>query len=174
MNKFLDDHKPKPTKSKPENPKPPTNGFEAIAGRYHDAAYGLIELHPLITARNAGEPAWSFTTKFDKIFCKELLFEHFDGDIFNVTAKITFETGAVICNMTGQGIQAQFGEGGMDFSTSGGRVFQMATWRGMELGRGPRCSLLRFLETICTDITRRGGETISHQARQVYFTPGSG
>lgn len=113
MNKFLEDHKPKLPKRKLENPKPPTNGFEAIAGRYHDAAYGVIELHPLITARNAGEPAWSFTTEFDKIFCKELLFEHSDGDIFNVTAKITFETGAVIWDMTGQGIRAYFGEGGM-------------------------------------------------------------
>jgi hypothetical protein len=62
------------------------------------------------------QTAWSFVVDVDKIFVKQFLFEHFDGDVFDVTAKLVFpETGAVLWDISGKGIKARFGEGGMGF-----------------------------------------------------------
>jgi hypothetical protein len=118
LSKFLDGLGPKARAGRPDHPAPPTNGFESIPGVYHDAAYGDIELRFLGSATLdhdlRDQPAWSFVVNVDKAFVKEFFLEHFDRDVFNVTAKLIFpETGAVMWDMTGQGIQARFGEGGM-------------------------------------------------------------
>ena len=39
-----------------------------------------------------------------------------DGDVFNVTGKLVFpETGAVLWDVKGQGIETRFGKGGVGF-----------------------------------------------------------
>jgi hypothetical protein len=117
LNKFL---KGKTPKAKADQPcqHPPQDGFGSIPGVYKNAAYGDLKLCALSSTpqddNSLQEPNWSFAADVNKAFVKEFLFEHFDKDIFNVTAKLNFpETGAIMWDMIGQGIQARFGEGGM-------------------------------------------------------------
>jgi hypothetical protein len=117
LNRFL---KGKTPKAKADQPcqHPPQDGFGSIPGVYHNAAYGDLKLRPLSSMpqddNSLQRPNWSFVADVNKAFVKECLFEHFEKDIFNVTAKLIFpETGAIMWDMIGQGIQARFGEGGM-------------------------------------------------------------
>lgn len=117
LNKFLEGKKPKAKADQPCQHLPP-DGFGSTPGVYHNAAYGDLKLRSLSFTpqddNSLHRPNWSFVADVNKAFVKEFLLEHFDGDIFNVTAKLNFpETGAVMWDMIGQGIQARFGEGGM-------------------------------------------------------------
>jgi hypothetical protein len=158
LNKFL---KGKTPKAKADQPcqHPPQDGFGSIPGVYNNAAYGDLKLCALSSTpqddNSLQEPNWSFAADVNKAFVKEFLFEHFDKDIFNVTAKLKFpETGAVMWDMIGQGIQARFGRAEWDFNISGAQVevSQMATWRAMASRMGLRCSLPRLPSyAFCTE-----------------------
>jgi hypothetical protein len=120
LNKFFEGKKPQVKADQPCQRAPPYNGFGSIPGVYHNAAYGDLKLRSLSSTHqddtSLHRPNWSFVADVNKAFVKDFLFEHSDRNIFNVAAKLTFpETGAVMWDMIGQGIEARFGEGGMGF-----------------------------------------------------------
>lgn len=109
---------------RPGRPKAPSQAYKELIGTYHDEAYGdlVIELaatsldHPELGRNGGPESSFVFRAVIGKVGADELLFSHFDGDAFNVTGKLVFpETGAVLWNVNGQGIEARFGEGGVGF-----------------------------------------------------------
>jgi hypothetical protein len=123
----LTESKPKDRVALPSAPSPPVDGFPSIAGTYSHPAYGTIVLRPL--GSSIGRPDQnlidntrhidsfsvpSFVADINKVWAKEFVFTHFDGDIFNLTSKhILPETGAVLWDVNGAGTQARFGEGGV-------------------------------------------------------------
>ena len=107
---------------RPGRPKAPSQAYKKLVGTYDDEAYGdiVIELastsldHPE-SGRNGGpESSFDFRAVIDKVWADELLFSHSDGDVVSVTGKVVFpETGAILWDVNGQGIEARFGEGGV-------------------------------------------------------------
>jgi hypothetical protein len=53
--------------------------------------------HPGLGRNGEPESSFVFRAAIDKVWADELLFSHFNGDVFNVTGKLVFpETGAVL------------------------------------------------------------------------------
>ena len=122
---MLEASSPKPRIARPDHPRPPSDGFDSIPGTYTHPAYGSIGICPArhderLDARyetlsgDRDPPRPYFIADINKVWAQQLLFTHFDGDAFNVTAKyIAPNTKAVLWDNNGSGSLARFSEGGM-------------------------------------------------------------
>jgi hypothetical protein len=124
LGKMLEASFPKPRVARPDHPRPPSDGFDSIPGIYTHPAYGSIDIRPArhyerLEAQHEplschrDPPAPCFIADINKVWALQLLFTHFDGDAFNVTAKyLAPDTKAMLWDNNGSGSLARFGEGG--------------------------------------------------------------
>lgn len=125
----------------PDRPKEitkPTGGYVSLIGTYTDKAYGSLELCPLektfkkkdlasykpshncrdvidklhFEEQNQPSHPPTFAIPIDKVWANALLLKHFDGDLFNMTAAMTFSTNATFPEVEADAT-VKFGEGGV-------------------------------------------------------------
>jgi hypothetical protein len=105
---------------------PPANGFNSIAGTYFHPAYGVLNLKPLASVAqqhhlhsadeldHSSSEIKTFVANVTKLWANQYIFTHWDGNLFNVSAKLNMpETGAFLWDSNGPGITAMFGEAGV-------------------------------------------------------------
>jgi len=122
---MLEQSSPRSRNPRPDHPRPPFEGFNSISGVYTHPAYGSINIRPVRhherldpqhepLSCNGDPPPPCFVAEIQKAWAQQLFFTHFDGNVFNVTAKyIAPYTKATMWMRFGSDSRAQFGEGGV-------------------------------------------------------------
>lgn len=104
--------------SRPVNATPPSAAFFSLEGRYHNAAYGILDLCaipssigyvkspsssckdplqeiPIRVPGTINSSVPTFFARMDKVWVTHIRFEHFDGNLFNVSAFLSLVTGSL-------------------------------------------------------------------------------